>query len=495
MHPLAASTAADDEPLSDPGELVETFHASEKPAEHWRVGGEAEKFGVDARTGAPIGYEGDRGVTRIFSALVEAHGWQPERETPDGPVIALSRGDASVTLEPGAQLELSGAPMSSVHLICTEMRGHLAELREISSEMNLVWLAVGFHPLAAQADLAWVPKQRYAIMREYLPTRGSGALDMMRRTATVQANYDYSSEEDAIRKLRVALKLSPLVHAMTANSPFYEGRLAGTKSVRGDVWMRMDPARSGLIPSLWKSGRAGYADYAEWALDAGMFLFKRGNQFIANTGQTFRDFMHNGYEGHRATKRDWKLHLQTLFPEVRLKTTIEIRCCDSLPTDFACGVPALFAGIYYDERALAEAEELVAPWDYESVQRARPELIKHGIEADLDGPPRARARRARDGHRARRPGASRSPERPVQHGGGPPRSPRAPGRRGQVPRRHPHRRPEERRPGPGTRDPRTLQGLDSLAGPARNLTGRLARGTASPGRTRRNDRRPRRTPP
>lgn len=389
MSSLAeTSTAASgDEPLVDPDQLVEVFHAAEKPAELWRIGGEAEKFGVDARTGAPIGYEGDRGVIRIFGSLVEQHGWQPERETADGPIISLRRGEASVTLEPGAQLELSGAPMSSVHLICAEMRGHLAELRVISSEMNLVWLAVGFHPLATQAELPWVPKKRYAIMREYLPTRGSGALDMMRRTATVQANYDYGSEEDAIRKLRVALKLSPLVHAMTANSPFYEGKLAGTKSVRGDVWLRMDPARSGLIPLLWNKERAGYADYAEWALDAGMFLFKRGDRYIANTGQTFRDFMRNGFEGHYATMADWRLHLQTLFPEVRLKSTLEVRCADSLPTDYACGVPALFAGVFYDERALAQTEELVAPWDYESVQRARPGLVKLGIEAELMGRP------------------------------------------------------------------------------------------------------------
>ncbi|MEB2313194.1 MAG: glutamate-cysteine ligase family protein [Sorangiineae bacterium] len=383
--PRAVTDAA--EPLRDVGELEEIFHTAEKPADAWRVGGEAEKFGVDAASGAPIGYDGERGVTRIFASLVHSHGWNPVRETPDGPLIALSRGEASVTLEPGAQLELSGAPLASVHLICAELRGHLAELREISSEMNLVWLGVGFHPLATQAELSWVPKHRYAIMREYLPTRGSGALDMMRRTATVQANYDYSSEEDAMRKLRVGLALSPLAHAMTANSPFCEGRLAGKKSVRGDVWLRMDPARSGLIPSLWKRPRARYRDYVEWALDAGMFLFKRGDQYIANTGQTFRDFMKNGYAGHRATQGDWRLHLQTLFPEVRLKSTLEVRACDSLPTDLACSVPALFAGVFYDERALAAAEEFVADWDYLAVERDRPGLVTRGLEADFLGRP------------------------------------------------------------------------------------------------------------
>lgn len=389
MTSIAASAPdlAGDRPISSEDDLVEVFHSYEKPRQAWRVGGEAEKFGVDATTGEPISYEGPRGVTRVFESLMERHGWEPERETADGPVIALGRERASITLEPGAQLELSGAPLGNVHKICAEMHGHLDELREISSEMNLAWLGVGFHPLATQAALPWVPKKRYAIMREYLPTRGSGALDMMRRTATVQANYDYESEEDALRKLRVSLRLSPIIHAMTANSPFVEGRLAGMKSVRGDVWMRMDPDRSGLIPSLWQKERVGYRDYVQWALDAGMFLFKRGDQYIANTGQSFRSFWQNGFKGHRATLADWKLHLNTLFPEARLKSTIEVRCCDSLPTNLACSVPALFTGLLYDERALAEAEELSRALDYEGVMADRPALVRDGLDGRIGGRP------------------------------------------------------------------------------------------------------------
>ncbi len=376
-----------DQLISSEDDLLELFHGYEKPRDVWRIGGEAEKFGVDATTGEPIAYEGARGVTRVFESLMERHGWEPERETPDGPVIALVRERASITLEPGAQLELSGAPLGNVHKICAEMHGHLDELREISSEMNLAWLGVGFHPLAAQSALSWVPKKRYAIMREYLPTRGSGAVDMMRRTATVQANFDYSSEEDALRKLQVSLRLSPIIHAMTANSPFMEGRLSGMKSVRGEVWMRMDPDRSGLIPALWKKERAGYRDYVEWALDAGMFLFKRGEQYIANTGQSFRSFWQNGYKGHRATLADWKLHLNTLFPEARLKSTIEVRCCDSLPTNLACSVPALFTGLLYDERALSEADELSRTFDYDGVMADRVGLVRNGLDASLAGRP------------------------------------------------------------------------------------------------------------
>ncbi|HMJ12742.1 MAG TPA: glutamate-cysteine ligase family protein [Polyangiaceae bacterium] len=376
---------SDHEPIRDAEDLCRVFREAEKPASAWRIGAEAEKFGVDASTGTPVTYDGARGVLRVFASLIEGHGWVPEREQEDGPIIALRRESASVTLEPGAQLELSGAALPDIHAICAESRGHMQELRVISDEMNVVWLGVGFQPLARPDELPWVPKQRYGVMKSYLPTRGSGALDMMRRTATVQANYDYADEADAMRKLQVSLRLSPLAHAMLANAPFFEGKLSGKKSLRGEVWLNMDPHRSGLIPALWRKERPRYRDYVEWALDAGMFLFKRGDRVFANTGQSFRDFLKNGFEGERATHADWKLHLNTLFPEVRLKSTLETRSVDSLPTDLACALPALFTGILYDERALSEAEELTRPLSYEAVERARPELIEKGLAAELQG--------------------------------------------------------------------------------------------------------------
>ncbi|MCC6213405.1 MAG: glutamate--cysteine ligase [Polyangiaceae bacterium] len=370
--------------MRDPDELLEPFRAAEKPRDAWRIGAEVEKFGVDAATGAPLQYDGPRGVTRVFGAL-QALGWEPEAESPGGPILALRRGDASVTLEPGAQLELSGAPLPDVHAICAELASHMAELRAISAEMNLAWLGVGFHPLATQASLPWVPKQRYAIMREYLPPRGDGALDMMRRTATVQANFDWSSEADAMKKLRVCLALSPIVHAMTANAPFLEGRLAGTKSLRGDVWTRMDPARSGLVPPVLDARSPRYADYAEWALDAGMFLFKREGRVVANTGQTFRSFLADGFEGHRATMADWRLHLATLFPEARLKSTLEVRGCDSLPGALVCSVPAIFTGLLYDDRALDEAAALTEPLSVQALAAARDRLVREGLGCAIAG--------------------------------------------------------------------------------------------------------------
>ncbi|HEY3236776.1 MAG TPA: glutamate-cysteine ligase family protein [Polyangiaceae bacterium] len=381
----ATPRGAEDSPIRSEEELLEPFRLAEKPPDRWRIGVEAEKFGVDRDSGAPLGYFGERGVVRIFRDLTLNRGWQEEREEPSGPVIALHRSGAAVTLEPGVQFELSGAPQPDVHAVAEELYGHLREIEIISEQMNLFWLGVGFHPTARQADLVWVPKQRYRVMKNYLPTRGSGALDMMRRTATVQANLDYASEADALHKLLTLLRLSPLFHAMTANAPFFEGRLAGKKSVRGEVWLNMDPHRSGLIPELWTLRRPGYRDYAEWALEAGMFLFKRNGQVISNAGQSFRSFLRDGYQGHRATLNDWKLHLNTLFPEVRLKNTIEVRPCDSLPTELACALAALLTGIAYDQAALDAASELMAGLSYEQVQSARPELVRIGLEATIGG--------------------------------------------------------------------------------------------------------------
>jgi glutamate--cysteine ligase len=376
------------QPISSLDQLLVPFHEAMKPKERHRIGAEAEKFGVDAATGAPLPYEGERSVLTVLESLVERHGWQPDRETPGGPLIALSRAGASVTLEPGAQLELSGAPLENVHQICAEMTGHLAELRGISNELGIEWLGVGFHPFAAQADLPWVPKQRYGIMKRYLPTRGDHGLDMMRRTCTVQANFDYTSEEDALRKLKVSLRLSPVTTAIFANSPFYEGRLWGGLSYRAKVWLSVDPDRQGLVPHVLEKGRR-FQDYIEWALDAPMFLIKRGNEVVENTGQSFRSFMKHGFQGHFPTAKDWETHLNTLFPEVRLKRTIEVRGGDSLPASLVCGLPALWTGILYDEKALAQAEDLVASFTAAELEALRPDIAQRALAATFRGAPLA----------------------------------------------------------------------------------------------------------
>jgi len=367
-----------DKPITTYEELLSLFHAAIKPASEFRVGAEMEKFGV-YDDGSPIPYEGDTGVRAILEEL-SRRGWTPEAESEGGPLIALLRDGASVTLEPGSQLELSGAPLVHAHQICAEFRAHLAEIAPFSQEKKIHWLGLGFHPFARRDQYTMVPKQRYAIMREYLPTRGSLALDMMLRTSTVQANYDYLSEADAMTKMRVALKLSPLTTALFANSPFYEGKPFGGKSYRAKVWLDTDPDRSGLVPSLWKKN-ASFVDYVEWALDVPMFMFKRNGEKVANTGQTFRSFWKSGYAGHKPNMSDWQTHLNTIFPEVRLKKTIEVRGADAQGTKLACTLPALWTGILYDAQALAAADAMTADWTHDEVNASRKEIWQKGLGA------------------------------------------------------------------------------------------------------------------
>jgi len=379
---------SNEEPPIGYDDLALPFRSAEKPgsAEYPNrallIGVEAEKFGILLPSAEPIPYEGDRSVSQLLSQLT-AHGFSAQSEKIEGPVIALLRDHASITLEPGAQLELSGSPLADLHAVALEVEQHHAELAELSKALGVAWCSVGFHPLARREQLPWVPKFRYAIMREYLPTLGSGALDMMQRTATVQVNLDYTSESDAMRKLRLMLRLSPLVHALSSNSPLLEGRLVETNSLRGDVWTRMDRTRSGLLEKFWSDREMRYGDYIEWALDAGMFLVKRQSEIVPNTGQSFRDFLRRGYAGHRATMSDWKLHLNTLFPEVRLKNTLEARSADAQPRDTALSIPALWVGLLYDPVAFGRAETLAQRFGLEEVKQARASLIESGLRARI----------------------------------------------------------------------------------------------------------------
>jgi glutamate--cysteine ligase len=373
--------------MSDPPvrreELAEVFRQQEKPRADFRIGAENEKFGVHRDTGAPLEYGGDFSVCQVLTSLENDHGWDPIREIPDGPVLGLRRAAANITLEPSVQFELSGEPLVDLHAVCAEKKNHLRELRPISEHLGIAWLGTGFHPTARLNELSWVPKKRYPIMREYLPKKGSGGLDMMQRTATVQGNFDWSSEADAMKKLAVALKLSPIIQAWFSNAPFSEGRAHGAFSRRGDVWRNMDPTRSGLVAPLWDKASPSYDDYVEWSLDAGMFLFWRDGKNHLNTGQTFRDFLNNGYEGHHATLDDYRLHLQTLFPEARLKNTLEVRSVDGLPPDLALASLAVWTGILYDDGALDDAAALLSPLTFESVEEARGGLIERGLHAPL----------------------------------------------------------------------------------------------------------------
>jgi len=390
MRAAAVTTTEtrDLEPIRRRDDLLLPFVQACKPREAWRIGPEMEKFGVFEATRDPVPYAGERSISTVFEDLVKTHGWTPEREHEGGPVIALGRGGASITLEPGAQLELSGVQSKNIHEVCAELRGHMREIGPASRAMGVRWLGVGFHPFARREDFQWVPKQRYSIMRDYLPTRGGHAIDMMLRTCTIQVNLDYADEADAMRKMHVALALAPATTAMFANSPWKEGRPHGGLTYRGRVWLDMDPDRTGLVPPLWQSS-ARFDSYVEWALDVPMFLIKRDGHAIANTGQTFRSFWKSGYEGNVATLEDWKLHLNTLFPEVRLKRTIEIRGADVQSTDMACALPALWTGILYDDRALGECEALVEGWTHDEIEELRTRVWRDGLRAPFRGRPLA----------------------------------------------------------------------------------------------------------
>jgi glutamate--cysteine ligase len=381
-----------DRPIRSEDDLLQIFHQSEKPAERWCIGAESEKIGLLKGSGAPLPYAAmpnESGavasVEALFARLQSQFGYEPYRESEAGPLLGLHKERRSITLEPGAQVELSGAPWPTLHGVAKELDQHWAELRPISEQLGIDWLGVGFQPLAKLSELPWVPKERYPVMKEYLPKGGTRAHDMMQRTATVQANFDFSSEQDALRKLRVSLRLAPIIQAMTANSPFFEGRVSQRQSERADVWLNMPKDRSGLIPALWEDRVLGYRDYMNWALDAGMFLFKRGERSFKNTGQPFRDFMRNGFQGEVAHVSDWILHLNTLFPEARLKNTLEVRSCDMQNAELLCAVPALYTGLLYDERALADAERLAMTFSLQQVEQARPNLTRVGLLGEIAG--------------------------------------------------------------------------------------------------------------
>lgn len=363
-------------------DLLVLFHDAEKPRERWRVGTEAERIAVLKADGARLPYEGPVSVVTIFDRLIRDYGWEPEREREDGPIIALRRGQAFVTLEPGSQIELSGAPYRTVHEAMAESDAHWGELQPVIEELGLAWLGLGCHPFASVDELGWVPKMRYQVMRHYMPTRGPMAADMMTKTCTVQANLDYASEEDAMRKLRVGLRAQPIVTAMFANSPWEGGKRTGYKSYRAFTWLHMDPDRSGLLPFAWKD-HPSYLDYVQWALDVPMFLVKRKGEAYYNTGQTFRSFLESGFQGVRATYGDWVTHLSTLFPEVRLKSTLEYRGADAQRPELLFALPALWKGLLYDDQSLRAFETLVDRWPYQEVQRQRDALARHGVRTKL----------------------------------------------------------------------------------------------------------------
>jgi glutamate--cysteine ligase len=360
------------------------------------VGTEHEKFVFDRTTGQPVPYDGKRGIRAILEGLT-AFGWEPVLE--NGQPIALVRGQAAVSLEPGGQLELSGAPLATLHETAAETRQHLEEVKAVCDPLGLGVLGVGFHPAWRRAEMPWMPKGRYAIMRAYMPTKGMLGLDMMLRTCTIQANLDYTSESDMVRKFRAALALQPVATALFANSPLRDGRDTGFQSFRSHVWTDTDPDRCGVPAFVFEDGM-GFQRYAEYALDVPMYFVYRDGRYIDASGQSFRDFLAGrlpALPGEKPILADWVNHLSTLFPEVRLKRYLEMRGADGGPEAHITALSALWTGLLYDADALEGALELVAGWDLATHQQLRQDVPRFGLETPLGRMPlRELARRVLD---------------------------------------------------------------------------------------------------
>ena len=374
----------DDKPLA-PEDITAWFAAGAKPAAEWRVGAEHEKFGFHFSDHSTLPYEGPSGVKALMQGLADRFGWAPVHE--DGRVIALSRGGASVSLEPGGQFELSGAPLADAHAIRAETANHLDEVRAVGADLGLGFLDLGFHPTIRRDQAEIMPKGRYDLMRRYMPKVGKLGLDMMLRTCTVQANLDFGGEADMVAKFRASLALQPVVTALFANSPFVEGRPSGLLSTRANVWTDTDPARTGLLDFVFESGFT-FESYARYALDVPMYFVKRDGKYIDVAGQSFRDFMAGrlpGLPGERPSIKDWEDHVTTLFPEVRLKTFLEMRGADSGPLDMLCALPALWIGLLYDDAALAAALELTKGWSMEDLHGLRNDAPRLALKARIGG--------------------------------------------------------------------------------------------------------------
>jgi glutamate--cysteine ligase len=374
-------------PIETREELVAWVEAGSKPRSQFRIGTEHEKFAFTIEDHKPVPYAGRRSIRALLEGMQHLLGWEPIVE--NGNIIGLFdvTGGGAISLEPGGQFELSGAPLESVHQTCTELMAHLAQVKEIAGPLGIGFLGLGMTPNWTRAEMPIMPKGRYRIMTAYMPRVGQYGLDMMYRTCTVQANLDYSGEADMVKKMRVGLALQPVVTAMFANSPFTEGRPNGFLSFRSEIWRDTDPDRSGMLPWAFEPGM-GFERYVDYALGVPMYFVKRGERYIDVAGQSFRDLMDGrlaGMPGERATISDWANHLSTIFPEVRLKRYIEMRGADSGPWRRLPALPAYWAGILYDDDALDAAWDLVKSWSAEERQSLRDQVPKLGFAAAIAG--------------------------------------------------------------------------------------------------------------
>lgn len=359
---MPASKTERAEPITDKRPLVDYIEAGCKPRDKWRIGTEHEKFAYRLDDLRPLDYEGERGVKAILDGMTR-FGWQPVVE--NGHTIALTRDDGcSVTLEPAGQIELSGAPLKTIHETCREVNEHLTQVKEVAAELGIGLMGLGYNPKWPLAEMPWMPKGRYAIMRRYMPTKGNLGLDMMQATCTVQVNLDFDSEATMVRMFRVAMALQPVATALWANSPLKQGKPTGFLSYRSHIWTDTDPDRCGTLPFVFEDG-FGFERYVDYLLDVPMYFVYRNGTYIDAAGQSFRAFMAGklpALPGEYPTLTDWQDHTTVAFPEVRLKRFLEMRGADGGPWNRLCALSAFWVGLLYDPTALDAAWDLVKDW-------------------------------------------------------------------------------------------------------------------------------------
>ncbi|RCW88587.1 glutamate--cysteine ligase [Paracoccus lutimaris] len=373
-------------PIERPEQLAEYIASGEKPRDAWRIGTEHEKFGYRQSDLMPLPYEAPAGqpsVKAMLEGLRDAFGWTPVLEA--GHIIGLERNGANVSLEPGGQLELSGAPLETIHQTCDEVNQHLAEVKTIADKMGAGFIGLGAAPIWHQDQMPMMPKGRYRLMTDYMGRVGTLGTQMMYRTCTVQVNLDFASEADMVQKLRVALALQPVANALFANSPFLDGKPNGWKSWRAHIWQNLDDARTGMLPFAFQDGM-GYEAWVDYVLDVPMYFVYRDGKYIDALGQSFRDFLKGrlpALPGEVPTLSDWADHLTTVFPEARVKKFIEMRGADGGPWRRLCALPAFWVGLIYDQSALDAAWDLVKGWDHETREGLRRAAGIHALEAQV----------------------------------------------------------------------------------------------------------------
>jgi glutamate--cysteine ligase len=373
-------TGKTDPPIESRDDLLRPFLKGEKPKEAWRIGTEHEKFVYRRDDHRAPSYDEPGGIRDLLRAMTE-FGWEPVEE--GGKVIALSGKDGNVSLEPAGQFELSGAPLDNLHQTCAEAGRHLEQVKTVGDRLGLGFLGLGMWPDKTRDELPRMPKGRYAIMLRHMPRVGGLGLDMMLRTCTIQVNLDYSSEADMAQKFRVGLALQPLATALFANSPFTEGKPNGYLSYRSHIWSDTDPGRTGMLPFVFEDG-FGYERYLDYALDVPMYFVYRDGRYVDAAGLSFRDFLEgrlSALPGERPRLSDWVDHLSTAFPEVRLKSFLEMRGADGGRWSKICALPALWVGLLYDQNALDAAWDEVKHWSLEERQRLRDEVPRLALNA------------------------------------------------------------------------------------------------------------------